>query len=62
MKSEYRALVLTLTLLIAVPLLFGIGDQLGHPRIAITLCVVVSVAAWAYARPGDPKPPAAGGV
>ena len=62
MKPEYRALLLTLTLLIFVPLLFGIGDQLGHPLPALALCVVVSLAAWAYARAGGTKPPASGGA
>jgi hypothetical protein len=61
MRSEYRTLILTLTLLVAVPLLFGIGDELGGLPFAISLSLGAALAAWAYSKWGDPKPPAAGG-
>ena len=63
MKPEYRALIFTLTLLVAAPCLYQLGDWLGGIALAVSLPAAASLAALLYAGRGEgPKPPAAGGA
>jgi len=57
MKSQYRVLIFTLTMLVVVPALYALGERWGGRSLALELPAGAAVASFLFMRLGDRKPP-----
>ena len=57
MKSEFRVLIFTLTLLVLVPVLYAVGEWWGGTSLAVELPAGAAVASFVFMRLGDRRPP-----
>jgi hypothetical protein len=57
MKSDYRVLIFTLTMLVAVPALYALGQRWGGNGLALELPAGAALASLVFMHLGDRKPP-----